>query len=193
MSMPAHGPSNRKPVNLPTSQVSDQCANLRNVNQARAIEDCINLQERFGKRYRVGWKATKGQWAREDWPWLMEIRCRYGIVYPVGGEILAVVTDRPRLGAKLRALPCVLSSRGDVETVITFHVDDIEAVLAVLKPYRRRQLSEAQKQQQAERLAAFRFGKSAAVQDTKTALESTQATANGPEAVPATEGSADVI
>lgn len=37
--------------------------------------------------------------------------------------------------------------------MIRFHVDQIEAVLAILKPYRRRQLSEAQK----ERLRAVGF------------------------------------
>lgn len=143
-------------------------------------ETCANLEQCFGRRYRIGWEAngaTKGQWPREEWPRLMELRCHRGKVSPWGGELLQAYTDRRRTGAQLRALQCVLDAKGDDETVIRFHVDHIEAVLAVLKPYRRRQLSEAQKKQQAERLAAFRFGKSAAVQDTKTALESTIAPA----------------
>ncbi len=57
----------------------------------------------------------------------------------------------PRTCAALRALPGMLSVRGDIETVVTFHVDQIAAVLAILKPYRRRQLTEAQKRQNAER------------------------------------------
>jgi len=139
---------------------------------------CIDLQQRFGRRYRIGFEAdgaTKAQWPREEWPWLMELRCHRGKVYPHGGELLQAYTDRRAIGRMLRALPCVLHAKGDDETVIRFHVDHIDAVLAILKPYRRRQLSEAQKKQQAERLAAFRFGKSAAVQDAKAALESTNA------------------
>jgi hypothetical protein len=139
-------------------------------------ETCVNLGARFGRRYRIGWEANgamKAQWQREEWPWLMELRCHRGKVYPWGGELLQAWTDRRRTGAQLRALPCVLHAKGDDETVIRFYVDHIEAVLAVLKPYRRRQLSEAQKKQQADRLAAFRFGQPAAVRDTKTALEST--------------------
>lgn len=41
----------------------------------------------------------------------MRLTCRYGEVYPYGGEILQGMTDRPRLGAKLRALPFVLAAR----------------------------------------------------------------------------------
>lgn len=137
---------------------------------------CINLAERFGRRYRVSWEAdgaTKPQWPREDWPWLMEIRCRYGVIYPEGGEILQAMTDRPRLGAKLRALPCVLSTRGDLETVVTFHVDDAPAVFRLLKPYRRRQVSGAER----ERLAAvgerFRFRLGHGVESNDSGLEST--------------------
>jgi hypothetical protein len=139
-------------------------------------ETCVNLEERFGRRYRIGWEAngaTKHQWPKEEWPWLMELRCQRGKLYPWGGDFLQAWTDRRRTGAQLRALPCVIHAKGDDEGVVRFSVDHIEAVLAVLKPYRRRQLSEAQKKQQAERLAAFRFGKSAAVQSTKPALEST--------------------
>jgi hypothetical protein len=46
---------------------------------------CANLEEGFGRRYRIGWEAngaTKAQWPREEWPWLMEVRCHRGKVYP---------------------------------------------------------------------------------------------------------------
>lgn len=46
-------------------------------------------------------------------------------------------TDRPRIGAKLRELPCVPSARGS-ETGVTFAIDQIAAVFDLLKPYRRR-------------------------------------------------------
>lgn len=52
---------------------------------------CVNLEARFGRRYRIGWEgngASKGQWPREEWPWLMELRCHRGKVYPWGGELL---------------------------------------------------------------------------------------------------------
>jgi hypothetical protein len=73
----------------------------------------------------------------------------------------------------------VLHARGDDETVIWFHVDQIEAVLAVLKPYRRRQVSEAEKERLAGFSKRFGFGAERISETPKTALESTNATATG--------------
>jgi hypothetical protein len=136
---------------------------------------CINLEERFGRRYRIAWEAggkTKPLWPREEWPWLMELRCHGGKAYPWGGELLQAYTDRRRTGAQLRALPCVLDAKGDDEVVVRFHVDHIEQVLAILKPYRRRQVSEAER----ERLRALGFqrqGDKSHCESDLAALEST--------------------
>lgn len=77
---------------------------------------CVNLQERFGRRYRVSWEAdgaTKGLWPKDEWLWLMEIRGRHGVVSPKGGDVLQALTPRRRVGAKLRALPwCVAIALG---------------------------------------------------------------------------------
>ncbi|MGD0950039.1 MAG: hypothetical protein ABSA52_21760 [Candidatus Binatia bacterium] len=138
---------------------------------------CINLQERFGKRYRVSWEAggaTRYQWPEADRPWLMEIRGRRGVVYPVGGEILTAVGTGARIGAKLRALPCIRSARGELEVVVTFHVDHVPAVLGLLKPYRRRQVSEAARERLATVGARFRFSAGHGVQSEQAGLESTQ-------------------
>jgi hypothetical protein len=133
---------------------------------------CVNLQERFGQRYRVGWEAdgsTRAQWPREEWPWLMELRCHHGKVYPWGGDLLEAVTDGSNIGAQLRRLPFVLATRGHEETVIRFHVDHLPEVLAVLKPYRRRQLSEAEKERLRAMAAPYRFAPGHGVQVPATA------------------------
>lgn len=109
---------------------------------------CIDLQARFGGIYRIGWEgagATKHAWPREEWPWLMRMRCKYGAVYPYGGDLLQTFTDHPRIGRRLRALPFLLHARGDAETVVRFQLDYLQDVLALLRPYRRRQLSSAHK------------------------------------------------
>ena len=100
--------------------------------------------------------ATLSAWPEAERVWLLEIRCWYGIVYPFGGEILAAWTDHPRVGARLRRLPFILTARGDLEVVVAFHLNDVEMVLAVLKPYRRRRLSEAQRAKNTETLARAR-------------------------------------
>ncbi|MEO8601255.1 MAG: hypothetical protein ABI629_01630 [bacterium] len=109
---------------------------------------CVDLAARFGAVYRLGWEpdgAALASTPRDDWPWLRRVRCRYGVVYPIGADILAAWTDRRRVGAQLRALPLVLTSRGDLETVVRFHVDDAEPVLEILRAYRRRRPSDAER------------------------------------------------
>ena len=140
------------------------------------MTECVNLEERFGRRYRIGWEAngaTKALWPKEEWPWLMELRCHAGMVSPWGGELLQAWTDKPRVGAKLRRLPCVVHVKGDEEVVIRFHVVHIEAVLAILKPYRRRQVSEAEKERLAGFSKRFGFGAKRISETHETALEST--------------------
>lgn len=164
---------------------------------------CINLEARFGRRYRIGWEAdgaTRYQWQEAERPWLMELRCRYGKVYPWGGELLLAMTDKRRIGAQLRRLACVLQTQGDEEVVIRFHVDDIEQVLALLKPYRRRQVSEAEKERLTAMGERFRFGRTDGVQSEQAALESTnvhrnegQATRPLPLPPTATKGAANDV
>jgi hypothetical protein len=123
---------------------------------------CVDLQARFGRRYRVSFEAsgvTRSQWPEADRAWLLEIRCRRGVVYSQGGDVLAAVTDRPLIGRRLRRLPCILSVRGDIETIVTFHVDDAPAVFAQLHPYRRRQVSTAERQRLAALSARHGFRK----------------------------------
>ena len=141
---------------------------------------CIDLRERFGKRYRVRFEAdgaTKNQWPQSDWPWILEIRCKRGRIYPKGGDILQAMTNRRTIGRRLRALPCVLTARGELESVVTFHVDEIDRVCALLKPYRRRVLSETER----SRLRELGFKRKALLGNAgseSTALESTNATEN---------------
>lgn len=118
---------------------------------------CVNLQERFGARYRIGWDAdgaTKGQWPADDWPWLMELRGRFGQVHPYGGAMLVAVTDRRGIIAKLRRLPCIRRLQGGVEVRAHFHVDDAEAVLAIMRPHRRIQLSAAERDRRRAQIGA---------------------------------------
>jgi len=48
--------------------------------------NCVNLRERFGRRYRVEYEesyyAQHGPRARIEDPWLQIIPCRAGHVYP---------------------------------------------------------------------------------------------------------------
>ena len=57
--------------------------------------DCVNLRERFGKRYRITFDPSYSSFnvpGEKLDPWMMVIRCRSGEIYPHGGSKLAVDT-----------------------------------------------------------------------------------------------------
>jgi hypothetical protein len=149
---------------------------------------CIDLGARFGTRFRVRREADGATWyatPEAERTWLLEIRCRYGFVYPQGGEILAAAITSRRIGRQVAALPGILSSRGDVERVLTFPMDDAEAVLALLKPYRRRHLSPEQRAQSVARLARLRQERrKAQAQSDETGVRIDAAAGNDQTAVP---------
>ena len=109
---------------------------------------CVDLHAIFGARYRIRREADGVTWyatLESERVWLLEIPCRYGVVYPHGGELLAAAVTSRRMGHRVAALPCIRSSRGDEERVVTFPVDEAEAVLALLRPYRAHVMTEARR------------------------------------------------
>ncbi len=123
---------------------------------------CIDLAERYGRRYRIRHEEQAAEWPPADRPWLARIACRYGHVGVQGGERLHAFTDRPVIGRRLRALPFLDHAQGDQEVRVVFHVDHLAEVLAILRPYRRRQLSAEQRAAKAALLARVRPQRGAA-------------------------------
>jgi len=134
------------------------------------IPTCIDLKARFGTRYRLRKEADGVTWhdtAPEERHWLWEIPCQHGVVYPWGGETLAAAITNATAANRVAALPCITHGRlrgrddrcvrGD-EKVVRFHVDDAEAILAILKPRRRRVLTPEQKAALVARGAKTRLG-----------------------------------
>jgi len=144
------------------------------------MPECLDLRTRFGDRYRLRKEADGATWyatPEAERPWLLELPCRYGVVYPQGGEILAAVVTGRLARDRVAALPCIRSRRGDAELVVTFHVDAAEAVLAILKPRRRRQVSDTEW----ARLRAIGFQHS---EDDSRGVSIDAATQSGPGAPP---------
>jgi hypothetical protein len=110
-------------------------------------ETCINLAARFGSQYRIAFEEQGAEWPVADRPWLARIVCRYGHVGVQGGDRLHAFSARRQIAGQLLRPPFAESALdGDGEARIVFHVDHLKAVLALLKPYRRRQgLSDAQR------------------------------------------------
>lgn len=100
---------------------------------------CIDLRPwAIARRYR--WRWEEGYQVGDDAPWFVEIPCRYGLIYPKGGDILLAYCNRgiKRHVAKLDGLEHHQSD--DDAEVFRFPVDLLDKVAAILKPRRRRTL-----------------------------------------------------
>lgn len=125
---------------------------------------CIDLAERFGRRYRIdnepAYAAQYGPRSHVSDPWLKIIPCRAGHIYPWGGTRLAAVTHRAGpLARKLAAVPGVtVWLDGSDGVTALFDVAVFPAVAKVMHPrYRRRlDLTPAQRAKIGRRLSASR-------------------------------------
>lgn len=125
---------------------------------------CVNLKKEFGGQYQVEYDesfyAQYGENARTVDPWYMQIRCRYGSIYPFDGSTLAASVDGyPKIAGRLKNLPCCrMHQDGDFgELTVLFDMSDFDTVADVMKPRRRRRLSPEQRQAAVERLAKYAF------------------------------------
>ena len=99
---------------------------------------CINLKDRFGDRYKVRYEesyyADRSRHTVVD-PWLMIIPCNYGHIFPWGGDLLAVSTDkRGGVSRKIRRLPFVaVKQDGEDGINATFPVECSDEVAEIMK------------------------------------------------------------
>lgn len=125
--------------------------------------NCINLQERFGQRYRVAFDPAYDPAHRPKDkldPWYMVILCERGVIYPYGRSRLAAeVAGRPVTANRLRRLACTTTiQEGDHFLAVTFDVSDFGTVAAFLKPRRRCQVSQAERERLKGLSAEHGFG-----------------------------------
>ena len=123
---------------------------------------CINLAERFGDRYRISFDPAydpKHRPREKLDPWYMVIPCERGEIYPQGGDVLVVeVEGRPRTRQRLASLDCTtVHQDGDDFAAFRFHVDDFDAIAEIMRPRKRRRLSEEQRRKNAERLREHQY------------------------------------
>ena len=125
---------------------------------------CINLRDHFGDRYRIGWDPAYDPKHRPKDkldPWMMLVLCKRGEILPWGGELLGVTVDhRPVTAKRLLNLGLRLVQDGDHEKTFVFHVDRFDEVADLVKPRRRRQVSDTEKRRLAEMGRRHGFQKS---------------------------------
>lgn len=120
---------------------------------------CINLRELFGEKYRVSIDRESAEGPRDQDPWVQEMRCRRGLIYPYSATHLAVQVDYHRFIAKrLARLGLKLIQNGGHEKTFVFTTDRFDEVKELVRPYARRYLSEERRQEAIRRLVAYQTG-----------------------------------
>ncbi len=144
--------------------------------------ECPNLRELYGDRFRIGHDPLAATPSQRKDPWMMTILCRGGaVIYPHGRGVLAGEVDyRPHLAKRLAAIPGVrLHQCGNGERSLLFPVNLFDQVAELVKPRRRRRLTQEQRAANVGRLAAWR--ENALAQSRISTLESTISAADGPQ------------
>ena len=124
---------------------------------------CINLQQQFGNRFRVTYEesyyAERGDRARAEEPWLMIIPCKHGEIYPFGDDDLVASTKiAGGIARVLKALPFATTHQDGTDGVdVRFPVGRFDEIAEIMKPKRRRQVSDAERRRLAEMGSKFRF------------------------------------
>jgi hypothetical protein len=125
---------------------------------------CLDLRATFGRRFRYArdesYAAERPDFRRVEAAWLTVIPCRVGRIVPWGGRVLAAYC---RAGATKRRELAALSGTtvvqgavlGCPEIVVTFDVELIEQVAAVMQARRPRQFTAAQRAALVARLGSY--------------------------------------
>lgn len=120
---------------------------------------CIDLKKRFGTDYRVGREEVAEN--RSD-PWTFMLPGARGVIYPFGGNLLAVEIDGHRgIARRVSQIPgVVLHQDGDHEKTFLFPVELFGQVAALVRPRKRPKFTAEQVAANVERLAKWRFRES---------------------------------
>ena len=133
--------------------------------------ECVNLKEQFGDRFKVtyeeSYRAERGDNGRAEDPWLMVMLCQHGEIYPYGDDQLVASTKvAGGIARALKALPFTTLHQDGTDGVdVIFPADRFEDVAAIMKPRKRRRMTEEAKQQAAKRLRKYQPRKGQSVAD----------------------------
>ena len=112
----------------------------------------VNLEEAYGQRYVVVDDGTNDS-SRAERPWCMEIRGKYGAIYPYGYDgRLAVRVDAKNLWKRFDAMELPVVQHGQIEKVYLFHAGSLDVIATMIQAKRRRQISPEMRAKLAERL-----------------------------------------
>lgn len=123
----------------------------------------MNLKELFGRRYRVTLDEsyqheTEEGKSLQEWRW-HEIRGKFGILYPYSKDQLACLFTSVIIANRFNVKGWRVLQDGDFERNVLIPFDSVQEVLKAIRPKKRRQVSEHEKNRLREQSKPFWFGK----------------------------------
>ncbi len=121
----------------------------------------IDLRAAYGHRYKITMdEAAKFDPAGKNDPWLFQIPCRYGHIYPHSDKLLAYYCCGKKIRAHLHREHPELEVpqwTDDYEAVFLFPLELFETIAEYAKPKIRRRLSERRRKRLIEAGRAHQF------------------------------------
>ena len=124
---------------------------------------CVNLKDMFGDRYKIGvdesYDAERPEFRRQEEPWLTHVVCQHGHIGVWGDDQLVACTKNAGPVAKrLIALPFTeVAQDGTDGANVVFDLEHFEEVAEIMRPRKRRRLSEEHKAKLAASNTEYRF------------------------------------
>lgn len=127
-----------KDVLSPVDVERDHWGAARNQN-GETSSQCLNLKAIFGDKYRIT-KDPGEERLRVCDPVYQIIPCRYGEIYPYGGEYLVAMVTSQRIVKKMRRMSDLSVVQDCADAVVfKFHISNFNSVAKLVQPRKRRQ------------------------------------------------------
>ena len=123
----------------------------------------INLKELYGEKFRLdveeSYYAENPKFRKQEEPWLTYVVCVNGSIGVWGDDLLVACTKtNGAVASRLKVLPYTeVAQEGSDGVNVTFNIAHFDDVAKIMKPKRRRRLSEEQKAANLKRLARHQF------------------------------------
>lgn len=123
--------------------------------------ECIDLKERFGKRYRTFWEGDEVVLGAER-AWSRELRGKHGTIHPLGGTRLAAEVTSNQIANRLMREGHTPFVELDEGAVFHFDVANYKPFFKALRLRTKKNLTPEQRQAIADRLSKARAARGAA-------------------------------
>lgn len=126
--------------------------------------NCLDLDKLFGGRFKLSWDESREGMNKD--PFLRVLLCRYGEIYPYGGEYLGLWVKEgcSRIAGMIKNLDFIKENENESvqdgdggELTVLFTLNEFDLISEIVQPRKKRLLGDEHKQKLMESNIGFRF------------------------------------